>query len=428
MPQRRSSDWTIELRIYPIPQIGKFGGHMFWVLKDPDGNVREELHFFGEPGTDLWFQHRRETDIRKDNRYVAGSIRQPMLQYSAPREEILRRWQAGLNAGEVLDARPHFDYPSIWETIKGAAGDASNTNSNAGAYTIGKVMLPELVRKEKSTQIPTTGWGVDLFDYDYPGIPPQVPDDEQPNMDARPDFRNETRNEENKRQAAPANPVQLALYRMIPSDDATVAPAMRALNAAKADDAFTKRYLKGDRDVVDYMHALHRAAYPEPGSDGPNLGEAGDGARGAPRRGLPGSSDAAAPEVGSRNNLAPWMSDASAAARNALTDLTSDSTFVDRYLSGGRNEFDRFQGLMRAAYPEPDAADAGVAETGGVGAALKPWSPAVSSGNGDGVAPWLRDAFTSEATRAPGAEPHAESTLAPWMGYRKPDWLRDPGQ
>jgi hypothetical protein len=41
------------------------------------------------------------------------------------------------------------------------------------------------------------------------------------------------------------------------------------------------------------------------------------------------------------------------------------------------------------------------------------------------VAPWLRDAFTREATRAPGVEPDAESTLAPWMDYRKLDWARE---
>jgi hypothetical protein len=122
------------------------------------------------------------------------------------------------------------------------------------------------------------------------------------------------------------------------------------------------------------------------------------------------------------------MSEATAAARKALTDLTSDSGSVDRYLKGGRQELDRFQGLMRAAYPEPDATDAGGAETGGAESALKPWSPSVSSDAGDGMAPWLRDAFASDATRAPGAEPDAEPALAPWMGYRKPDWRRGSGE
>jgi hypothetical protein len=219
--------------------------------------------------------------------------------------------------------------------------------------------------------------------------------------------------------------VQLAPYRFSRSGDLTPMPAMRALNAAKADDAFTKRYLRGDRDAVDYMHALHRAAYPEPGSDSPNLGEAGDSVRGAPRRGLPGGPAGAAPQLGAGNGLAPWMSEATAAARRALTELTSDKSFVDRYLDGGRKEFDRFQGLMRTAYPEGSAAGGNGAEGGGARTALEPWSPAVSGDSGAGVAPWLRDAFTRAATRAPGVEPDAESTLAPWMDYRKPDWARE---
>jgi hypothetical protein len=219
--------------------------------------------------------------------------------------------------------------------------------------------------------------------------------------------------------------VQLASYRFARLGDSTPTSAMRALNAAKADDAFTKRYLRGDRDAVDYMHALHRAAYPEPGSDSPNLGEAGDSVRGAPRRSLSGGSAGAAPQLGAGNGLAPWMSEATAAARKALTELTSDKSFVDRYLDGGRKEFDRFQGLMRTAYPEGSAAGGDGAEAGGARTALEPWSPAVSGDSGAGVAPWLRDAFTREATRAPGVEPDAESTLAPWMDYRKTDWARE---
>ena len=160
---------------------------------------------------------------------------------------------------------------------------------------------------------------------------------------------------------------------------------------------------------------------------GPNLDGAGDGGRGAPRRGPVGGSAAVSPLLGSRNDLAPWMSEATASARKALTDLTSDSGFVDRYLKGGRREFDRFQGLMRTAYPEADATDAGGAETGGAESALEPWSPSISSEASNGVAPWLRDAFTSEATRPPGAELDAEPALAPWMDYRKPDWRRDSG-
>jgi hypothetical protein len=337
---------------------------------------------------------------------MRGSIRDPLLQYSGSYEEISRRWQAGLNAGELLNARPHFDYPSIWDTIKGAAGDASNTNSNAGAYTIGKVMLPELVRKEKSTKIPTTGWGVDLFEYDYPGIPSESPDDARPNMDVRPDFRNETRNEVQKRQAALANPVQPASYRFAPSDDAMVTPAMRALNAAKADDAFTKRYLKGDRDAVDQMHALHRAAYPEPSDEtvmGPAVRPTAEGA--------------------SVDTLLAGARDTTS-ARRALEAAKADSGFVKSYLDGDRNAFAHMQSLIQAAYPDPEAAGGDDAGSGASVPMFQPWTPEAAT---KGLAPWMRDALAPDATAAPNAEADADSTLAPWMREAYPAWLRGSG-
>jgi hypothetical protein len=107
----------------------------------------------------------------------------------------MRRWQAGISAGQFLNETYEFDYPSAWETIKGAAGDADIPNSNAGAYSIGRIMLPELVRKEKNTTIPTPGWDVDLFEYYFPKAFQGAPNDTSPKDDVRPDFYNETRNE-----------------------------------------------------------------------------------------------------------------------------------------------------------------------------------------------------------------------------------------
>jgi hypothetical protein len=390
MPEQRSGNWTIELRVYPIPEIGYFGGHIFWVLKDPDGNVREELHFFGQPGTDLRFKHRKETDIEADNRYMRGSIRAPLLQYSAPYEEILQRWEAGRNVGELLQSRQHFDYPSEWDTIRAAAGDGSITNSNAGAYTIGKVMLPALVKKEKSTKIPTPGWGVDLFDYEFPEDAPEAPGAENPNIDLHPDFRNETRNKEDGHRAASANQVHLTSYGLAASNDSAprrATPAMRALNAAKADVVFTKRYLKGERDAVDRMHALHRAAFPEPGDAT---------VRPAVR---PDTSDSSVDSFSTaRRDLTP--------ARQALEAAKTDSGFVRSYLDGDRKAFARMRSLIQAAYPEPD--DSGAAGGG----------PAVqhdtANGANTGLAPWLGDALAGNALRDEGADP----TMAGWLG----DW------
>lgn len=190
--------------------------------------------------------------------------------------------------------------------------------------------------------------------------------------------------------------VQLASYRFAPSSDAaptTVTPAMRALNAAKADDAFTKRYLKGDRDAVDRMHALHRAAYPEPGDEtvGPAVRpDASDNSAGGYSQGMP--------------DLTP--------ARQALEAAKADSGFVKSYLDGDRNAFARMQSLIQAAYPEPD--DSRAAADGG-GAQRDP-----ASGANAGFAPWLGDALAGNALRDEGADP----TMAGWLR----DWRDELGQ
>jgi len=201
----------------------------------------------------------------------------------------------------------------------------------------------------------------------------------------------------------------------------TAAVARRAIEAAKADDAFGKLYVKGDPDTVSYMHALHRAAYPEPETGGQDGGVSGAAKSGATRTGFRRASATDESQNDSQNGLAPWMSEATAAARKALTDIRSDSTLVNRYLDGDRKAFDHVQGLIRTAYPEPDTSSGGGAEGGATDPVFRPWSPPASS---DGVAPWLRDAFATEATRTPGTEADADSTLAPWMGDWKPDWLR----
>jgi hypothetical protein len=341
MADRTSGNWTIELRVYPIPGIAYFGGHMFWVLKDPSGNVRQALHFFGRPGSKLPFDH--QPDVKQDDRYVRGSIREPLLQYSAPYDEIVRRWQAGISAGQFLNETYEFDYPTEWETIKGAAGDADITNSNAGAYSIGRIILPELVRKEKSTTIPTPGWGVDLFEYYFPKDIQSAPDDAAPKEDVRPDFRNETRNDGRTRHAKFSGTVQPVAYGSRTSDDMALTPAaaLRAIERAKADDAFGKRYVKGDRDAVDYLHALHRVAYAEPEAVvGPRV--------------RPDLADATPDDLSTRDGgMTP--------ARRALELAKADSALVNRYLDGDRDAFAHMQSLIRAAYPELETLESDLA-------------------------------------------------------------------
>jgi hypothetical protein len=182
--------------------------------------------------------------------------------------------------------------------------------------------------------------------------------------------------------------VEYAFYRKTPfAGPVRMTPAMRALTVAKADDAFTKRYLKGDRDAVDRMHALHRAAYPEP-SDAT--------VRPAVR---PVASDTSADGFSTdTRDMTP--------ARQALETAKLDNGFVKRYLDGDRNAFDQMQSLIKAAYPEPD--DSGTA--GNVRQAPRDTSNKESTR----FAPWFGDALGANALRDEGTDP----TITGWLG----DW------
>ena len=421
-----NNEYTIELW---ARRLGGQAGHLFWVKRNPAGEVVAEMHFNRGENDKLEFLLPKTRENFWTKKY-ASSIMQlefdgkPFIVYRGSKDDVDFRWDIGTQVGEYLHDK--ISYPRDETTFLGIFGQKDLPNSNAGAFTLGTIMLPEGVGEgEHDWNLITPGWGYYLFrspELDFKNAP-KIKDRFILGRAGETSLAKASLSDNDaalgERQKRSGDPTQM-----------TPAGARRAIAAAKADDAFGKRYVKGDPETVSYMHALHRAAYPEPGSDSPGLGEADRAEPRAARPGVQRASAAAGSQGDSQNGLAPWMSEATAAARKALTDLTADSNFVNRYLDGGRKEFDRFQGLMRAAYPEPDAADAVGAETGGAASALKPWSPSVSSdanNASNGVAPWLRDAFTSEATRAPGAEPGAESTIAPWMGDWKPDWRRRSG-
>lgn len=201
--------------------------------------------------------------------------------------------------------------------------------------------------------------------------------------------------------------VEYAFYRKTPfAGPVRMTPAMRALTVAKADDAFTKRYLKGDRDAVDQMHALHRAAYPEPSDEtvmGPAVRPTAEGA--------------------SVDTLLAGARDTTS-ARRALEAAKADSGFVKSYLDGDRNAFAHMQSLIQAAYPDPEAAGGDDAGSGASVPMFQPWTPEAAT---KGLAPWMRDALAPDATAAPNAEADADSTLAPWMREAYPAWLRGSG-
>ena len=180
---------------------------------------------------------------------------------------------------------------------------------------------------------------------------------------------------------------------------------MQVLKAAKADDAFAKRYMKGDRDAVERMHALHRAAYPEPGNEtvGPAV--------------QPDNADVAAGgySQGTRD-LTP--------ARQALEAAKSNSGFVKRYLDGDRSAFDHMQSLIQAAYPEPEASGGIGSVSGASTPMLRSWTPETAT---EGLAPWMQSSLKDYLSSLPEYEGDNFSKLAPWTREQYPAWLRGNG-
>jgi hypothetical protein len=178
------------------------------------------------------------------------------------------------------------------------------------------------------------------------------------------------------------------------------AAARRAIEAAKADDAFSKRYVGSDRDAVDYMHALHRAAYPN-----------ADTVVGPSVRPDAGDSSAGGISLQARDTTP---------ARQALEAAKSDDGFVKRYVDGDRNAFAQMQSLIQAAYPEPDAPGSGDATNGASTPMFQPWTPETAT---EGLQPWMQSSLKDYLSRSPNDEDDGSSKLAPWMRDLYPDWL-----
>jgi hypothetical protein len=173
---------------------------------------------------------------------------------------------------------------------------------------------------------------------------------------------------------------------------------------AKTDDAFSKRYVSNDRDAVDYMRALHRAAYPETDMVvGPSVWpDAGDNSVGG---------------------LSLQARDTTP-ARQALEAAKSDDGFVKRYLDGDRNAFSQMQSLIQAAYPDPDISGDDSDAKGTTAPIFQPWTPDAAT---EGLAPWMQTSRKDYLSRSPDDEGDGYSKRAPWMRDQYPDWLRGSG-
>jgi hypothetical protein len=367
--ETKEKAYSIVLRQAPIPRIGG-GVHYFWVMLDPDGNVLHELHgeafnrqeqriaTFGDilrGDNQLRFQERHGSShwggraLPESRTYLTGSL-----------EEVTARWNA---AKELIPFLNGKNIAYHWD----------EDNSNAAAFTYGGAMGFELrERLPQSTPYRVPGWLID-FTGRFPDAPKSRFRKETPALERKGDAGADGIGSKGQLHGKSGDELNLAVpakYQMPLDDVAQVTPAMaqQAIKSAMDDDAFGKRYVKGERGIVDYLHALHRAAYPEP--------EAVVGPRVRPDLAGKASDDWLMP----MRDMWP--------ARRALEAAKSDSGFVNRYLDGDRDAFAHMQSLIRAAYPEPDAP--GVAATD------------ARSDTSSSSAPWSGDIFSTNAGDAGG--------------------------
>jgi Ca2+-binding RTX toxin-like protein len=145
-------NYTIEARSLSI--VGGAASHDFWVLKDDNGKVLAELHGLAtsrstEKALTIGYSDDhslRVHELIRDQDY-ASQIGQPKSTFyyyddsqayktiiSAPKEEILARWDAASNSAPALN-KLDLDYTPLGFSLFG-----ETTNSNTTYNTLGKVM------------------------------------------------------------------------------------------------------------------------------------------------------------------------------------------------------------------------------------------------------------------------------------------------
>ena len=81
----------------------------------------------------------------------------PFIVYRGSKDDVDFRWDIGTQVGEYLHDK--ISYPRDETTFLGIFGKKDLPNSNAGAYTLGTIMLPEGVGDgEHDWDLITPGW------------------------------------------------------------------------------------------------------------------------------------------------------------------------------------------------------------------------------------------------------------------------------
>ena len=156
LPKDVKSDkpWTIELRYHPIFHRG----HAFWVLVDPDGNDKAEMHGLarsrntgeiadvGMDGADLVVQSRPEGEPY----FEWGATRIGIVASGNYDDIVVGKWNTGQKAAITIN-KGNFDYKAHDPAFEIGGNGGQIQNSNSVAFTLGHAMGVDLESTSRST-------------------------------------------------------------------------------------------------------------------------------------------------------------------------------------------------------------------------------------------------------------------------------------
>ena len=177
-PIKGDGPWQIELRYLPIGPRG----HAYFVLVDPQGNLREELHglaysrntgneqVMGKDG-DRLMGFRASVKPKMGWQPLVGHVDDGSYEDIVQNKEGTGRWQSAKNALKAINEQ-NFDYkaddPAFESGVSASGGQIQNSNSVA--YTLLRRMASNSKDDpvaQQGWQDKFPGWGRDLLDPKY---------------------------------------------------------------------------------------------------------------------------------------------------------------------------------------------------------------------------------------------------------------------
>ncbi|MBN9488622.1 MAG: hypothetical protein J0H44_15400 [Alphaproteobacteria bacterium] len=177
-PIKGDAPWQIELRYLPIGPRG----HAYFVLVDPQGNLREELHglaysrntgneqIMGKDG-DRLMGFRASVKPKMGWQPLVGHVGDGSYEDIVQNKEGTGRWQSAKDALKAINEQ-NFDYkaddPAFEFGLSGSGGQIQNSNSVA--YTLLRRMASNPKDDpvaQQGWQDKFPGWGRDLLNPNY---------------------------------------------------------------------------------------------------------------------------------------------------------------------------------------------------------------------------------------------------------------------